>query len=79
MNETRTTPETKPETQYMVLAEREEGVWVECSTATGVNDKAAIKTAEAKPTDATTFVAIPMRSWRPRTRKVEQVTRETWA
>lgn len=55
--------------------------WVEIGRATAATPKAAIKAATdgKPPAERTgTFVATPVRSWRPVTRKVEPAEREVW-
>lgn len=76
-----TTPEkTKPvskTSEYMVLARDTAGFWVELGMFDGV--KAAARQAEDEGAPYETFVAVPSRSWKPKTRKTEQRTHESWS
>lgn len=49
--------------------------WTEVGRGHGVNAQTAIKSV-AK--DEGTFIAVPARSWKPLTRKVEKVERDVW-
>ena len=72
-------------TEYVVLEQRGPGAgdmdleqltWMEVRTVTAPNAQAAVKQA----TDGEgTFVAVPARSWKPLTRKVETVQRDVWS
>lgn len=75
-------------TEYVILvaatdpsngADRE--LWDVIGTATAATPKAAIKAAtDGKPAAERTgtFVATPVRSWQPVTRRVEAAEREVW-
>jgi hypothetical protein len=73
-------------TEYVVLRQgaadqSETGAWSEIARATAATPKAAIKAAtDGKPAAERTgtFVATPVRSWQPVTRKVEPAEREVW-
>lgn len=79
MNESK----AKTETKYVVLQcidnDSEPGpTWVQQGTTIqALNDQAALKKAGLSGEGP--FVAVPARSWHPRIRKVEQVTRESWS
>jgi len=79
------TPEkTKPKaaeraTSYMVLVRTSAGSWAEAGGFDGLNAQHAIRNAVKTGIDGETFIAVPMRSWKPMTRKVEQVTKEIWS
>lgn len=64
-------------TEYVVLRQMPEGpIWEEVGTASGMNAQQAIKqVAEGEGT----FIAVPARSWKPLTRKVETVTKDVWS
>jgi hypothetical protein len=79
-NDTKT---AKP-TEYVILAidgadttagAASQNRWMEIGTAVAVNAQAAIKSVAE---GAGTFVAVPARSWKPMTRRVEQVTKDVW-
>jgi len=71
---------------YVVLKKGDEGAWLVVNANgdlhKGSTDTQAIKAATeglgADKRDGT-FVAIPARSFRPRTRKVETVERDAWS
>jgi hypothetical protein len=72
-------------TEYIVLKHQAEphesggdGLhhWIVVGRASGMNAQTAIKKAA---TGEGTFVAIPARSWQPKTRKVEKVERDLWS
>jgi hypothetical protein len=55
--------------------------WIEVARAEGVTPQAAIKAAtNGKPAAERTgtFVAVPARSWKPMSRRVESVEKESW-
>lgn len=70
--ETPATKETKAATRtYVVLAQGDaEGEWVEIGSIEAATDQAAI-TGMANPNEAGTWVAIPERSFNPRTRSFD--------
>jgi acyl-CoA thioesterase FadM len=55
--------------------------WIEIGRATASTSQAAIKAAtNGKPAAERTgtFVAVPARSWKPMSRRVESVEKESW-
>jgi hypothetical protein len=90
MSATQSDPQPKAEkqqsTEYVVLRRvpgttAEQGdppayQWVEAGRATGVNAQAAIKSIAQ---NEGTFIAVPTRSWKPLTRKIEKVERDLWS
>lgn len=69
-------------TEYVVLRKKDEG-WAEMQSGpyTASNDQQAIREATKKLTAearAGTFVAVPTRSFRPRTRAVETKEVDRW-
>lgn len=66
--------------RYVVLKQVHDGTrngWEEVgSVDEAANDLAAIKQTTS---EAGTYVAVPARSWRQRTRRVENVQRDLWA
>lgn len=50
--------------------------WVEVSVIDARDDKHAIQQATDEPG---TYVAVPTRSWKPRTRAVETVVKDVWS
>jgi hypothetical protein len=59
----------------------EPDAWIEVARAEGATPQAAIKAAtNGKPAAERTgtFVACPVRSWKPMTRRVENVEKESW-
>lgn len=50
--------------------------WIEVDRVDARDDKHAIQQAT---TEAGTFVAVPVRSWTPRTRQVETVQKDVWS
>lgn len=57
-------------TVYVVLSKDESGHWSEIGAAQAANDKAAIK-ACASTSESGTYVAVPERSWTPRTLTID--------
>jgi hypothetical protein len=53
--------------------------WTEIGYFDAVTAQQAIRSAVKNGTAGETFVAVPARSWKPMTRKVEQVTKESWS
>lgn len=70
-------------TEYLVLERaNEEGEWTEVRVdpVEATNDVQAIKAVTAERSDkAGVFVAVPVRSFRPRTRTVETKEIDRWA
>jgi hypothetical protein len=50
--------------------------WEEVGRSTAVNAQAAIK---AVTTGEGTFIAVPARSWKPLTRKIQKVEKDLWS
>lgn len=68
------------ETTYVVLRLDDSQLWEPITEVHATDDVRAIKAATADQADkAGTFVAIPTRSWRPRTRTVETVQKDIWS
>lgn len=53
-----------------------DGVWAEVARVEARDDKHAIQQATQDPG---TYVAVPARSWKPRTRAVETVVKDVWS
>jgi hypothetical protein len=79
--------EPRKTSEYVVLA-RVSGAeeWAVMSTPEGRDRYSATNALDAMKTAAAfadlnveTFVAVPARSWKPKTRNVEQVTKERWS
>lgn len=68
-------------TDYIVLQQVGGGAWKSLGQVVeATNDLQAIKAATTGSNDKTgTFVAVPARSWRPRTRTVETKEIDRWA
>lgn len=69
-------------TEYVVLEQRSEGAWHEVASVEASADTQAIREATKKLTAeqrSGTFVAVPVRSFRPRTRTVETKEVDRWA
>lgn len=70
-------------TDYVVLhrvsdlTESNREIWGKAGHAKAVNAQAAIKSVAGK--DEGTFIAVPARSWKPLTRKIEKVERDLWS
>ena len=79
------TPEktqTKRMTNYVVLSRERANsndIWRQIHSVEGVSAQDAIRSAVKAGAEGETFVAVPVRSWKPMTRKVEQVTKEIWS
>lgn len=68
--------------EYTVLSQGVGGLWAEVGVAAASSSRAAIlAVATTAPGEdlVGTFVAVPARSWRPLTRKVETVTKASWS
>lgn len=67
-----TTPEPKL-TSYVVLSGTADDVWTVHGTYRASNDKVAIRAAirDGLAADAPAYVAVPTRSWQPRTPTVD--------
>ena len=66
---------------YVVLERRAEH-WIVADTVKATGDLQAIRVATASRAPAARsgeYVAIPARSWKPRTRVVETIERDRWA
>lgn len=50
----------------------------EVKTVTALNAQAAIKAAAGADGEGT-FIAVPARSWKPLTRKIEKVAKDVWS
>lgn len=78
----RRAPKVEKGTAYVVLRQKGTDVFEVIGEARGANDRAAIKAATAA-LDAEgrrgTFVAVPRRTFHPRTRAVMTVETESWA
>lgn len=62
-------------TEYLILAKTEDGSWVEGRTVPARGAKAAIRTfLDGSKLESALFVAVPARSWKPVTVKVETKT-----
>lgn len=58
--------------EYVVLRKHNDGAWEEVSRADVASEQAAIR-ATVNGSGGGTYVAVPVRSFRPRTVTVEQV------
>ena len=59
-----------------------EATWREIATVEAANDQQAIRRAtdERAPAERSgTFVAVPSRSWKTRTRATETIVRDRWS
>lgn len=77
-------PSPNPKREYVVLAVMSEPDqwWQLPDSGWGVNEQTAKEDAISKlPPDeqAGTFVGVPVRSWKPRTRVLETRTRPRWS
>jgi hypothetical protein len=63
---------------YMVLVQTGAGAWTEVDEFYATTAQEA-RRAASKTIEGDTFVAVPVRSWKPRTRNVQQVTKESWS
>lgn len=64
-------------TTYRILVRTEDGHWAEGGDVTANGAKAArMQYVEGKTFDVLTIVAIPIRSWQPKTRRTTTTTTE---
>lgn len=73
------TPKLEGFTTYMVLGRDASSYWHELGTAEARTPNEAKKNRAKVNPDFEAYVAVPARSWKPSTRKVEQVEKETWS
>lgn len=69
-------------TGYVVLQRDSDGAWREITTVDGRDDRHAIQAATSDLPSAEktgTFVAVPARSFKPRTRTVQAVEKDVWS
>lgn len=76
-------PPSEPADQartYVVLKQGESPKdWTEVEEVEAATDQQAIKNATTGASREGTFVAVPARSWRPRTPKIEKVEKDVWS
>jgi hypothetical protein len=70
-----TTKDPTP-TEYVILEKTAGGDWIEAGNETAPGTDAAIRKhlGDTVPANGLTLVAVPARSWKPKTMKVEQTT-----
>lgn len=62
-------------TDYIVLARNNDGCWIEGPAVEAQSAEAAIRAALDGSASSKAYVAVPARSWKPLTVKVETVQR----
>jgi hypothetical protein len=63
-------------TEYVILEKTAGGDWIEAGNETAQGTDAAIRKhlGDTVPANGLTLVAVPARSWKPKTMEVEQTT-----